>query len=548
MRWHEGAVQRRVVIFRRHGQRRRGSELGSVRGKWGQRRRPDVDRERRDRRNRHRGRWDDREQHGQHQLGRRGASTTASTSTASSSATSSSTASSSTASSSTASSSSSSSGTVTSGGLLWAKRYGDASSQVGQRIKTDGQGNAYVAANFGGVLDVGNGALTCTSTSGGSLLAKLSPSGTAIWSKALCSNEDLSILGLAVDAAGNSIVTGWFEGTLDFGGTSLTAVSNDVFVAKYDSAGNLLWCKRYGGGSVQNWGNDVAVAASGRIGLTGFFYGSIDFGGGPLTVSGTSHDIFVTELGPDGSFVFAKGFGTSGQNTGDGVAFDAAGNLFVTGLFEGPVDFGNGMLTISGGFDGIFLAKLDPTGKSLWSQGFSASVDNSSLEPFGVAVDGAGNVVMDGVYAGSASFGGATINSVAGGDDLFLAKWDGAGTSLSHQELRRRLQPVRYGGLAVDAAGNILLTGELYGTFDFGGGPLVDAGQYDFYLAKLDPNGNHLWSRRAGDAQYQGGYAVAADPAGNVWATGYMDGTADFGGGPLVSAGDSDLFVAKLAP
>ena len=314
---------------------------------------------------------------------------------------------------------------------------------MGKRIRTDGQGNAFVAADFGGAVDVGNGPLTCTSTSGGSLLAKLSPSGTALWSKALCSDEDVSVLGLAVDAAGDSIVTGWFEGTLDFGGTSLTAMTEDVYVAKYDPSGTLLWAKHYGGGGVENWGTDVAVAASGRIGLTGFFYDTIDFGGGPLTVSGTSHDIFVTELGSDGSLVFAKGFGSSGQNTGDGVAFDAAGNIFVTGLFEGPADFGNGTLTPSGGFDAIFLAKLDPTGKSLWSQGFSGSVDNSTLEPFGVAVDGAGNVVMDGVYAGAASFGGANDQQRRGRRRPLPGQVGRRRQLAVHQELRRRLQPVR---------------------------------------------------------------------------------------------------------
>ena len=82
---------------------------------------------------------------------------------------------------------------------------------------------------------------------------------------------------------------------------------------------------------------------------------------------------------------------------------------------------------------------------------------------------------------------------------------------------------------------------------DFGGGPLTSAGGIDIFLAKFDPAGNHLWSKRFGDGFSQIGYSVTVDGADNVLFTGAFSGSVDFGGGPLTSAGGIDIFLAKFA-
>jgi hypothetical protein len=69
--------------------------------------------------------------------------------------------------------------------------------------------------------------------------------------------------------------------------------------------------------------------------------------------------------------------------------------------------------------------------------------------------------------------------------------------------------------VAVDGAGNVLLTGDFDGTVDFGGGPLTSAGSDDIFVAKLDAQGNHLWSKRFGDSYYQQADAVTVDGARN---------------------------------
>jgi hypothetical protein len=200
------------------------------------------------------------------------------------------------------------------------------------------------------------------------------------------------------------------------------------------------------------------------------------------------------------------------------------------------VDFGGGPLTSGGGYDG-FVAKLDPAGNHLWSKGVGDARGH-------VTTDAAGNVLVGGAFEGSVDFGGGPLVS-AGGYDVFVAKLDPAGNHLWSKHFGEGGQQA-CDGVATDASGNVLVIGDFNGPLDFGGGPLANAGFDDVFVAKFDPTGNHLWSKRFGDWSEEEGHGVATDAAGNALVTGVFEGTVDFGGGPLTSAGGHDVFVAKL--
>src|SRR5204863_959165 len=91
-------------------------------------------------------------------------------------------------------------------------------------------------------------------------------------------------------------------------------------------------------------------------------------------------------------------------------------------------------------------------------------------------------------------------------------------------------------GVAIDPAGNILLTGVFEGTADFGSGPMTSAGQGDVFLAKYSPTGAAIWTERFGGAYSDAGNAVAVDASGNVLVTGTFLNPVDFGGGLLQAA------------
>jgi hypothetical protein len=225
---------------------------------------------------------------------------------------------------------------------------------------------------------------------------------------------------------------------------------------------------------------------SGNVAMTGFFRGTVNFGGGNRT-GGGNQDIFLAKFsGVDGSQMWSRGFGGTLDDQSFGVALDGTGNVMMTGVFQNTVDFGGGGpgLTSAGSYD-MFVAKyLGTDGSHVWSKRFGST----------------------GFDSGSA--------------------------------------------LAMDGSGNVVVTGTFQNTVDFGGGGLTaaDVGFGDAYVAKFSGNdGSHLWSKRFGGTGGDSGVGIAVDSiSGNVVVTGSFQFTADFGGAMLVSQGSDDIFLLKL--
>jgi hypothetical protein len=268
----------------------------------------------------------------------------------------------------------------------------------------------------------------------------------------------------------------------------------------------------------------------------------VDFGGGPLTAVG-HNDIFVVKFDPGGNHLWSQRFGDDDNQGGfPEVAADPSGNIVITGYYAGTVDFGGGALASAGNWD-IYTAKFDPSGNHLCSQRFG---DASPQLCQGLALDGSGNIVITGAFRGVLDFGGGPLSN-PGDYDVFVAKFD---PSLNHLHSQRFGDGQFQNSLNchVDNIGNIFITGEFWGTVDFGGGLLTSAGGDDIFLAKFDPSGNHVWSQGFPGAagNWQQGRGVATDESGNAYLTGWLVGVADFGGGVLPSGGGGDVFLAKF--
>jgi hypothetical protein len=251
------------------------------------------------------------------------------------------------------------------------------------------------------------------------------------------------------------------------------------------------------------------------------------------------------KLDPSGSFLWAKGFGGAGFEQNISVAVDGAGSVAIVSWFDQSIDFGGGAIASAGGID-VAAAKLDADGEHIWSRGFGGPDNQYS---FGIAADAAGNVVVGGSFSESVDLGQGQVAS-AGSRDIFIVKLDTAGVPVWSRHLGdQRLQEVL--DVAIDDAGRVLVTGEYEGVLDFGDGALDEApvGDVNAFVAKLSATGETLWSEGLGEPVVnQWGTGVASDGAGNVLVTGFFEGTVDFGGIPLMSAGSSDVFVVKLEP
>lgn len=309
---------------------------------------------------------------------------------------------------------------------VWSRRFGDTFQQEGMSIAVDDFGNVLIGGQFSGVLDFGGSPLA--SAGGATFIAKLDPNGEYLWSKQF-TNQALTFQppAVAFDPSGNVLVLGSLQGMMDIDGNTLaSAGGTDVFLAKYDAAGNPLWSKRFGDAAEQ-LSSDIAVDAANNIVITGSFDGTVDFGDSPL-VSTSSADMFLAKLDPAGSAFWSKHFVSafgSPLGTRLPVAADDAGNIILSGPFAGDIAFGGAVLS-SKGYTDIFLARLNGAGNHIYSMSFG---DADNQQPRDIAVDGAGSIVLTGYFLGTLGFGGGQLAS-AGGSDGFVAKLGADGNHL----------------------------------------------------------------------------------------------------------------------
>ena len=207
--------------------------------------------------------------------------------------------------------------------------------------------------------------------------------------------------GVAVDPSGNIVIAGYTDAALE--GSSLG--EDDIFIAKYNQAGDNIWLEQYGTGSgEQAYG--VAVDTSGNVYVTGYTYG--DFGAANLG----QQDAFLAKYNSSGASVWVRQLGSTIYDYGRAIAVDVTGNVFYTGNTYGSFD-GN---TPAGDWD-VILVKYDSSGTKIWSKQFGTVTFAESGQ--GVAVDPTGNVFTTGYTMGSLE---GNTNPNPGSADIFLTK------------------------------------------------------------------------------------------------------------------------------
>ncbi len=382
---------------------------------------------------------------------------------------------------------------------------------------------------------------------------------------------------VAVDRFGNSYITGQFRNAATFGPgqpnqTILTATGaqQEIFIAKYDLNGFLQWAKKIT--TVQGEGNGIGVDLLGNIYVTGYFNSSGTFAPGEanettLTATG-GLDIFLAKYDNNGNFIWAKKAGSGFYDQAEALAVDSSGNSYVTGRFGDVARFGAGEanqtdLTAPGLAEDIFIAKYDTTGLLQWAKRAGGTGTDQGL---GIALDGAGNSYVTGVFSGNAmapaTFGPGEANETmlitpaGGATDLFVAKYNANGLL---QWVKRAGEAEADSGvaIAVDQTGNSYATGSFRGSVIFGQGDPnqttlnSDLGS-DIFIAKYNTTGALQWAKRAGWDANEIGQGIAVDAFGSVYLTAYGGGALFGPGEPNETfvgfLGSDDIFVAKLNP
>jgi hypothetical protein len=352
-------------------------------------------------------------------------------------------------------------------------------------------------------------------------------------------------IGMTLDTNGNCYVTGWFDGTNNFGGISLTnksAGGSDIFVAKYNSAGVPQWVQRAGGTSI-NYGRAVGVDTNGNVYVTGSAYGPGIFGSINLTGS-SGQNFFLAKYNNAGAIQWVKpSSGGSSDVYGSGLAVDGAGNSYamvVVDHLSGQatnITFGSTTIPIPATENWPFgiLIKYDSNGIVKWTQLLGTSEE---VYVPGVAVDAVGNIYLHGIFISSLTIGNSNLVASDGLQHLFIAKFSNSGNLTWVQQPQSLGYSSSDGGVVIDSAGNVYVSGMYQTNLNFGGGiNLTNSGSYNAFLAKYNSSGAIQWAQMAGgtnDGEDADFYVdLALDGQTNVYAAGDLN---------------SDAIVAKYSP
>lgn len=323
-------------------------------------------------------------------------------------------------------------------------------------------------------------------------------------------------------------------------------------------------------GSVGGMAADIVTCAakdlSGNVYLAGYFYETTDLDPGPgiaqfTTIGG--YDIFILKLDPYGDFVWAKSIGGVYGDFPEGIVTDQEGSLLVTGAYSHVVDFDPGPGTFLLGNPNldsgdIFLLKLSSSGDFLWAESFGGPTGDHARA---IGLDASENILVAGTFTSTADFDPSpdTANLTSPNNDtIFILKLNPEGNYIWARAAGGASANGDYVHDArVGPNGEICVTGYFGGQGDFDPGQgeyyMTPAGNIDMFLLMLDQNGDFLWARGISGADVETGHSVAVAPSGDVYATGYFSGTADFDPGPstrYITANDvgalSTAFVLKL--
>lgn len=379
---------------------------------------------------------------------------------------------------------------------------------------------------------------------------------TALWSKRFgeengSPDQSQFASEVAIDEDGNVFITGGFFGDFYLGDHLLeNAGYRDLFLAKFDAAGNHLWSKAIGSSSHVNPGG-LSIDVNGNCVLTGGYEGdvSFDFPCMPLPHVGSElSDIFVAVFNGDtGACVSSKGFGGPGDEFGIAAFRDAQGNTTVVGQLDGTVDFDGNILAAN---QGMFALKLGPNNNSLWSYAFDGA-GNLWPKDMAAAEDGDG-VVVAGTITGTVNFGSGCddLDDLNGGmGDGFVVALRQDGTCRWSKRLRGGGKADAFGVAAVPGGGAVVV-GSFENDINCGADTdheLSSPDGFDIFVTKLTASGACDWSKRFGGAANEAAMSVALMTDGDIVIAGYFAGQIKQGENLLLeSLGSKDAFVARL--
>lgn len=424
----------------------------------------------------------------------------------------------------------------------WVAAGGGAKSDKTRAVAVDQAGNVWQAGEttedgvFGGLRRTGLGSTDF-------FLAKTAPDGRFLWVRSLGGSLIDRGYGVAVDAAGNAYVTGHYQSQDARANGELlpNAGDYDIFTAKYDADGRLLWL-RTAGGKGYDYGHGIALDSRGDVVITGAVAGEARFGESAANAGSSARAIFCAKYSAAGELRWVKTTSGNFSGSGHGIGVDGRDNLYIGGSGGGTGAWGGLPIAVSGGQAGVVL-KLDREGAPVWAATVAGKPSAGFHE---ITVDAAGRVWGAGMFKGRLEAGALTPETTGVKDsDGFLAHFTADGR-LAWTQVVSGPGTDYCLGVATDGSGRVFVTGEFSARAQFAGRTLDSLGATDIYTAALDAQGGLEWLLANGGPKGDNAYTMTWHPQAGLVIAGACAAPAAFGSARMESPAGAEAYAAKL--
>jgi hypothetical protein len=344
---------------------------------------------------------------------------------------------------------------------------------------------------------------------------------------------------VCTDASGNVIMIGSFASSpFNVAGSSMNnsgASGTDVFVAKYDAAGNPLWAQKIGGTGSESAGG-VCADAAGNIYVTGHFNSPgltvSPFGVSNYTTNGT-YDIFVACFNSVGSIQWIKSYGHLKDDYASDCAFsNSQSSLYFNGTFNSQLitvgTFSVYNSNVLGSYSDVYIAKLSSAGVATWAKGTGGSGSNDYAS--GIALDANSDVGFCGNFSPTTNTTVIGTNTITtnGGQDMFIAKYNSSGTPQWARGLGSTINASSdfMASIGADASNNFYINGTYSGAQLIAGTvSLTTSGGYDAFVLKYNSAGTIQWGQKISAAGDEYANGITVDASNNIYFSGAFSGT-----------------------
>lgn len=458
--------------------------------------------------------------------------------------------------------------------FLWVKSIGGTITENGIHSATDVSENLYLTGSFEGTVDFDPGIGIHKLTAVGNkdiFIMKLDPNGNFIWAKSIGGSGEEVGNYVTIDKFGDVYVTGSFEGCIDFDPAErnyplYSSGNSDIFLQKLNPDGNLMWAVNMGGAS-EDFGIVVKTDDDANIYLLQAFSDKADLNPGKGMELFSSHgnlDISIEKLNSRGEMIWVKAYGGGGFDKGNDMVLDGTGNIYVTGSYQGEMDFdpGAGFVNrVSNGYSDVFMQKFRNDGSHAWVRcmgGIKGNDSGSSLK-----LDDQGNIYSVGYFEAEMTYSKSSetlpelpqLLVSAGGIDAYVQKLNENGyiewikaIGGKFNDFGKEIYP--------DTYGNILVVGEFIRSAN---NNLEDHSRTPFstirkgiFIDQLSDNGSTTMNKEISNSENVTIGSMVADYSGSIYLLGHFEGAADFDPGAaihsVVSKGAGATYILKLSP